>query len=250
MPSVQQFLNNAFEDAGVIQPGQTASGPMIEVARQRHQDMVLAWCDNRLRLFYVPEATYQLQANVGTYEIGPGAAQFDTDTGPFVKPVFVQAARVLVGTAKRWPLGILTRPEWDLDNSKTLAAPDGPDDLFYDFNEPIATINVSPKPGGAQTLWISQWNPLRTFTPDEFTLDVQSFYPSAYIKPMRQGLAIELRQTYGRQPDQVLLGLFQESIGRLEQINNDKLSGVFSFARTLDGPTKGDGTSVATAGQQ
>lgn len=250
MPSVLEFLNNALSAAGVVQPAQTASGSVSDVARRKHSDMVRSWNISRLRLFYVPEQAYPLTANLGVYEIGPGAAQFDTTPGVYTRPIFVQSARVIVGTGRRWPLNVLTRPQWDLNNNKNLVDPDGPLDLFYDFNTPKATFNLGPKPGGAQSLLVSQWNPLRFFTPDELALNIEDFYPEEYIEPMEKGLAIILAQTYKRPIDQALVSLFQDSVSRLEAINNDKLSGAFGFSRTLDGPTKGDGSPVAQAASQ
>jgi hypothetical protein len=243
MPSVRQFLTDAISDSKLVQPTQTPSGPQLDVARRKHADMVQAWSAVRLRLFFVPEVTYPLVGGKGIYEIGPGGADFDTGGAPplYVKPVFIQSGAVIIGVARRWPLNILTRPQWEVIQTRGLIDPDGPLDLFYDFAEPKATFNVAPKPFGPMFMVLSQWNPLKAFNETEVDLNVEDFYPQYYVQAMRYGLAIELGAAYGLPVAQETLGMFQSNIGTLEKLNNDKLSGSFGFSRTLEGPTKGEG---------
>lgn len=250
MPSVLQFFSDALVDVGACDPGQTPSSNRIQHARRKYADMIRNWSTKRLRLFYIPESEYALQNGVGSYQIGPGAAQFDTTPGVYVKPVFIQAASVVIGVNRRWPLNILTRPQWDLNQNKTIVDPDGPLDLFYDFGNPIATINVGPIPNTAQRLLVSQWNPLRIFAEGEEALNVEDFYPQEYLKPMQTGLSIELAPSYGFSVGQEMAALYSEGVMNIERMNNDKLSGSFGASRTLDGPTKGDGSPVGQAGQQ
>jgi len=247
-----EFISDALAKASLGKPGQTPHANTAQHARRVHQEMVRSWSSNRLRLFNIPEALYLMKPNQGSYTIGPDAgADFDTSAGANTKPVFIQAARVIVGTARRWPLNILTRPQWDIVQTRTVKDPDGPLDLFYDYAVKLATINVAPMPTTAQPLYISQWNALRSFAEDELDLDVEDFYPGEYIKPTMLGLAVELCQAYTRPVSQELLGLFQDAIGPIEKTNNDKLSGSFGFSRSLDGPLKGDGSPVsAQQGQQ
>lgn len=258
MPTtVLQLFSDALADVGGCDPGQTPSPSRIQFARRKHTGMMRSWSTKRLRLFYIPESAYTLQGGKGTYLIGPLAADFDTSTivppaaaPAYVKPVFIQAGSVIVGTGRRWPLNILTRPQWDLNNTKTLTDPDGPLDLFYDFGSPMGTINIAPKPTGAQQMLLSQWNPLPTFNEGDEQLNIEDFYPQEYIKPMQLGLAIELAPAYRFQVTQDMAALFGDSIGQVERMNNDKLSGAYGTSRTLDGPVKGDGSPVAAPPQQ
>lgn len=240
-----EYIADALAKAGLGKPGQTPAANTAQHARRVHQEMVRSWSSNRLRLFNIPESLYALQGNKGSYTIGPDAtADFDTTAGLYSRPVFIQAARVIVGTARRLPLNILTRPEWDILQNRGQVDPDGPLDLFYDFNVKLGTINVAPMPAGAGPLYISQWNPLKSFNEDELGEDVEDFYPGEYIKPTMLGLAIELCQAYNRPVSQELVGLFQDAIAPIEKMNNEKLSGSYGFSRTLDGPVKGDGAPV------
>ena len=254
--SVLSFCSAALTSAKVLKPGSTPTGTQLQVAMQLHFEMVTSWSSRRLRLPYIPEAQYPMTAGKGTYLIGPGAADFNTTPvgGPppvaaYTKPQFIEAASVIVGTARRIPLNILTRPQWDINQTKSLMDPDGPIDLFYDYNSPIATINVACKPGGNQVLFIAQWNALMGFVPGQEQFDVLQYYPPEYIKPMRYGLAIEACAAFGTQVTSDITTPFAESIQQLEQKNNDKLSGAFGTTRTLDGPAKGDGSPVAQQGQ-
>lgn len=242
--TVLDMYADALAEIRGTQPGQVPSGPMQQFIQRKQAQMLRSWSANRLRLFFIPEAPYSLSASVGSYQIGPGAAQFDTNTGNFVKPVFVQAAYVIVGTARRIPLNILTRPEWNVCQTRSIPDPDGPLDLFYDFNSPIATINVAPIPGNSQQMYMSQWNPLKVFEIGEEALSPEDFYPAEYIRAITLGLAIELSSSYGFSVTPELAQKFQNAIGIVEQMNNSKLSGAFGFTRTLEGPTKGDGVPI------
>jgi len=242
----------ALSDLGVIQPGMTPSGMTLKVVRQQFGDMIRSWSSNRLRLFFVPEVQYAITANLGVFQIGPGAAQFDTSGGLYTRPVFVQSAQTIIGTGRRYPLNILTRPEWDALTSRGNTDPDGPTEFFYDFNHPIATFNFAPiLPLGSpnQTVFISQWNPLRIFADGEEALNVEDYYPDEYIVAMRRGLVIQLASGYRMQITQDMLGVFQAAISVVESKNLEKLTGSFGPSRTLQTPTKGD-QSVLSAVQQ
>ncbi len=249
MPTVLQFLSDALSDVGAVSPGMTPSANIAELARRKFNDMVRNWSTNRLRLNFIPEAQYALAPGVGVYPIGPGAVPpgFDTTPGAIIKPVFVQAARTIIGAARRYPLNILTRPEWDVLPTKGLTDPDGPTDLFFDYNVPTATINVAPLPFGIQVLLVSQWVPLHKFDAGDMAVNVEEFYLEEYIQPMRMGLAIQLAPGYRFPVTQDMLGLYQSGIAEIERANNDRLSGAFGFSRTLEGPTKGEGRPIAGA---
>lgn len=239
--TVLELYSDALTDIQVLQPAQTPSGAQMGVVHRKFQDMVRAWSQVRLRLFFIPEAAYPLTAGTGSYAIGPAAANFDTNAGVYTRPVFVQTAHCLIGTARRWPMSILTRPQWEVLPSKTTQDPDGPTDLFYDFNHPISNINVAPVPSQNTTLYLSQWNPLTVFGPGDEQKDVLLYYPEAYLIGLRAGLAIECASAFNRPVTQQLVGVFQGGIQIIEQLNSDKLNGALGLSRTVNPPTKGDG---------
>lgn len=246
----RQFCTDALGDAHAINPTETPSGSKLDVTRRKFGNMAQNWSANRLRLFYVPEVAYTLIGGLGVYEIGPGAAQYDTDSGNFTKPVMVQSGVVIVGNARRWPLNLCTRPQWQNNQQRAQTDPDGPLDFFYDANEPIATFNVAPKPFGPTTMYLDQWNPLRGFDVSEIDDFIDDFYPPRYILAMRKALAVELAATYQLAADQVLISEMQTAIQAIENVNNETLSGSFGTSRTLAGPIKGDGSSVQAQPQQ
>jgi hypothetical protein len=196
-------------------------------------------------LFFIPAANYTLIPGLGAYQIGPAAAQYNTsNVAPnplYTRPLFIQTAQVIVGVARKWPLNILTRPQWDVLQTQTLQDPDGPTDLFYDFNHPVATIYLAPIPTTAQQLILSQWNPLKVFYPGDEQLLVENYYPESYFLALRKGLAIQLCDAYRMPVSQQLLGVFQGAIQAIENDNRDKVTGAFGPSRTLESPTKGDG---------
>jgi hypothetical protein len=249
MPSVLQFYNDAFSDAGLQQPNQTTTGSNIDRVHRCFDDMVRAWSKVRERLFFIPSAIYPLTAGLGAYQIGPGAAQYNTsNVAPaplYTRPLLIQTAQVIVGNSRKFSLNILTRPQWDVLQTQTLTDPDGPTDLFYDFGHPISTIYLAPLPGGIgwnpnQTLILSQWNPLKVFYPGDEQLNLQDYYPESYFLALRKGLSIQLRDAYHMPVDQQLLGIFQGALSAIENDNRSKVVGAFGPTRTLQSPTKGD----------
>jgi len=249
MPSVLDLISDSLSDVGALTPGQTPSGQRVAHAMRTQTDMLQSWSASRLRLNFVPEVSYPLTAGVGSYQIGPGAgAAPNFETGganpTYTRPVYVQAVWYIVGTARRWPLNILTRPQFGSLTTRTLQDPDGPTDYFYDYNVPIATINVAPIPQFNGFLKQAQWNPLTTFAPGDEQQLIENYFPTEYILPMRLGLTIALAPAYRFSVTPEVTAQYQDAIQKLEQINNDKLSGAFGSSRTLAGPTKGDGTPV------
>ncbi len=244
MPTVLQHLSDALADAGMIGPGQTPSSPMAQFALRKHAEMMNEWSGKRNRLFFIGTYTYNLAAGQGVYTIGPGAADFDTNTGNYVRPVFLQAASVKIGVARRWPLNILTGPQWEVNQDREKSDPDGPEDIYYDGNIPVATFNIAGRPTGPQPMYVRQWNPLRTFDVTELALNIEDFYPAEYIKPMRLGLSMELASSYQKPIKPETPVLFNEAITAIETKNAQLQSGSFGLSRTLEAPLKGDGQPV------
>src|ERR1035438_2050441 len=197
MPTVLTFYAQSLAEVGRLDPQQTPSGSTLAFCHNTFQDMGRGWSSIRFRLFFIPEATYLLQPNQSSYQIGPGATDFNTASpSSYIRPVFVQTAQIVVGNARRLPMNILTRPQWTVDPLRNLADPDGPIDFFYDENRPIATFNVAAKPTGTQLMVLSQWNPLKLFFPGDEALNVEDFYPEHYIPALKFGLAIQLADAY------------------------------------------------------
>lgn len=265
--TVLDFFTAGAVKAGIIQPTQTPSGAQLHYIGERSREMIRTWSSIRNRLFFIPEAAYPLAAGVGVYKIGPGAGaapNFET-SGPnplYTRPLLIQSGVIIVGTARRYPLGILSRPAWDAVQTRTLQDPDGPTDLFYDFQHPIATLNFAPIPlnnseagGGTGTVFLSQWNPLPIFQDTDVKLNVEDYYPDDYITALTSGLAIQLCSSYGRPVPQDVLGIFQSAIAVIENKNQQKVASAMGPSRTLQIPTKGDmvtpapQTQVPPAGQ-
>lgn len=240
MTTVLTLYSSSLAEMGRLDPQMGPGGSTLAYVQGAFADMVRAWSAIRYRLFYIPEATYLLQPGKGTYAIGPGATDFDTSGGAYVRPVFVQTAQVVVGTARRIALNILSRPQWQVDPLRNLPDPDGPVDFFYDENRPLATFNVAAKPQGTQFMILSQWNPLKIFQPGEEAFNVEDFYPEHYIPALRLGLAVQLCDSYKTPVNQSLLGRFGAVIAALESKNEDEMTGALGYTRTLQGPTKGE----------
>jgi hypothetical protein len=242
---VLQLFQDALAEVGRLNPQMTPSGSTTAYVQRVCANMIEAWSEIRERLFFIPEVSYPLVANQSVYYIGPGAADFNTNnTAPnplYTRPVIVQTAQVKVGNARRWPLNLLTRPDWQIEQNRFISDPDGPLKLFYDDNRPISTFNVAPIPGNNTTMYASQWNPLYVFQLTDLNKDVATLgYPEAYELPLKTGLAIEMCRAYRMPVSQDLLGRFQSSIAVIENKNKLNMMSNFGFSQTLQGPTKGE----------
>lgn len=242
MPTVLQWYSDALVEAGRLNPTATPSGPTTAYVQRRQADMIRVWSQKRERQFYVPEAQYPLKGGQGSYQIGPGAADFNTTAAdsPYVRPVQIQTAHVIVGNARRWDLDILTRPQWQANQARSIQDPDGPLAIFYDDNRPVGTFNFAPIPANPQVLYTSQWNPLHVFEVGDEALEVETYYPEAYLLALTTGLAIEILRAYRMQPSPDLLGRFNGAIEIIENTNKQNMIGQFSESRTLNPPLHGE----------
>ncbi len=233
----QQFINDMLADAGVINPGQTAGTVNFGNGVRAFNRVVSNWSSKRERLFYVPESPYTLSNGVYSYQVGPGASHFPT-SGGFTRPVFVQSGVIIVGNARRWPMNILTAPQWNACQNRGLSDADGPTDFYYGGASPIGIFNVAPAPTGSKSMLLDQWNPLKTFAVTDTVLLMEDYYPAEYIRGLQAAGALEISPGYRLQPN--VAAAFQEALTIIETKNLELLAGSFGPTRTLDVPSNGE----------
>lgn len=242
--SFRDFLNAAAAEILALTPGMSLSGTQLDIWRTSFNSLVRNASSDRLFLFYVPDVTYTLAVSKEAYEIGPGAADFDTDPGVFTRPVFVESARARVGNARRWPLNMRTEQQWASNPLRGMADPDGPVDFQYSASIKEGVFRFAPVPTAGQVVYISQWNPLKTFEIADLTAIMEDFYPDEYIMALRGALAIDRAPSYKKQVDAVLASNTKNAIDTIKATNNTRLGGSAGQSSTLQAPAVGIGQMV------
>lgn len=241
--TVTEFLNSAAAEIQAVTPGQSLSGTKLSLWLDGFNTLVGNMSADRLFLFYVPDVEYTTPSSKESYEIGPGAIDFPT-SGGYTRPVFVQSARALVGTGTRIPLNQNSENEWAANPKRNMTSPDGPSDFHYSAGVAIGFLRFAPKPNSAQKIYLSQWNPLKTFAIGDLALSIETYYPAEYIIALRKNLAVNLANSYQRQAGQELIGTAQTSLQTIRNLNNERLLGAMGQSGTLQTPAMGIGQGV------
>lgn len=239
-----EFLNRAATEIGALTPGGSLSGNQLDLWRSSFNTIVKNMSADRLFLFYVPDSTYILATSKEDFEIGPGAADFDTDPGVYVRPVFVESARARVGNGRRWPLNVRTEQEWASNPLRGVTDPDGPLDMTYSASIKKGVFRFAAKPVAGQTVYISQWNPLKTFDITEMAAVMEDYYPDEYILALKLLLSIDRGPSYNRQPSQDLMANAGRAVQTIKELNNTRLGGSAGQSSTLQAPAIGIGNKM------
>lgn len=243
----QKFLNNAAARILQVSPGGGISGNQLAFWVDGFSEVVRSMSGDRSLLFFVPDVQYTLVNAKESFEIGPGAADFDTTGGAYTRPVFVESVRVKVGNARRFPLNMCTEQEFAVSPWRNATHPDGPTDFYYASGIPKATFNFAAQALAGQICWVSQWNPLREFDLTETNLLMEDYYPNEYIRMLQLGLGVHQCSAYGKTAPQELVADLQAASQIVRDLNNTRLMGSAGQTRTLNTPKVGVGVSV---GQQ
>lgn len=243
--TVTEFLNSAAAEIQAVVPGQSLSGNKLALWLDGFNTLVGNMSADRLFLFYVPDVEYTMASVKESYEIGPGATDFNTSGGGgYVRPVFVQSARALVGNGTRIPLNPNSENEWAANPKRNMTSLDGPSDFHYSAGVALGYFRFAPKPASGQKIYISQWNPLKTFSTSDLALSMETYYPLEYIIALRKNLAVNLANSYQRQAGQELIGTAQTALQTIRNLNNERIMGAMGQSGTLQTPALGIGQNV------
>jgi hypothetical protein len=178
---VSSILYTAMRLAGILgAAGRGNSATELADGLLALQALIDSWATERLTIYAIAPATYNLTADQASYTIGTGG-DFNT-----TRPIRIEAAGYIESDSET-PLDVLTPATWAAIRDKT--APGAPSAIYTDMAVPLATINLYPVPAvsGAQ-LALYTWTPLSqpASTGDSLTL------PTGYLRALHYGLAIEL----------------------------------------------------------
>lgn len=245
--TVQQFLNDAATEIMAINPGGSVSGTQLTFWLRAFNLLAANGSTDRALLFYVPDVPYIPNAFQEAWGIGPGAF-FDTSAGAYTRPVFVESARALVGNSRRWPLNVRTEQEWASNPARGRTDNDGPLDVHYSASITTGVLRFAPLTVPGNTIWVSQWNPLRTFDVTELNAIMEDYYPPEYLTMLRGALALDRTPSYKReQVSQILVANALEAYNRIKALNNERLGGSAGQSATLQAPAIGIGRMLQQA---
>lgn len=214
----QDLLNAAARLAGLLASGDTLQGNMPQECLLIAQDLIDEWQADGLKVFQENILTLPLTPDGVTqvYQLGPGG------TGAFqvIRPAKIQRAGMLLTGSNpvqppEIPISVLDYEGWANIRVKNIPG-NYPLNVYPDYAYPNMNLYVYQIPTLACSLVLYAWNPLLTF-PDLNTTNVT--FPPAYARALKYNLAIALMAEYKLPPDQIVMGIAQNSLAALKEVN-------------------------------
>jgi hypothetical protein len=210
----QDLLNAAARLAGLLASGDVLQGNMPQECLVIAQDMIDEWQADGLKVFQENILTLPLVIGQQVYTLGP------TGTFAYIRPAKIQRAGMLLTGSNptqppEIPISLLDYEGWANIRVKNIQG-NYPLNVYPDYAYPNMNLYVYQIPSLACSLVLYCWNPLSTF-PDLNTTNVT--FPPAYARALKYNLAIALMAEYKLTPDQLVLGIAQNSLAALKELN-------------------------------
>lgn len=203
---IQDILNGAFKELGVLATGETLSADMSQDARSKLNLMLGSWSLRNVSVFVTTEESFLLVAGTSQYTIGSGGV-FNT-----ARPLAVRAASLKdAGNNFLYPLELIGEDQYlsygDRESVIGLTS-----HLWYRPSLPLGVIRLYRTPDKAYRLDLSTQKPFAALTAlnQEFALA-----DDVYLEAMMYNLAVRLAPGYGVVPSQIVMSLAQELFDRL-----------------------------------
>lgn len=213
MTANDDLITGALRLLRVIRPGQGASPSQLAVGLASLNELLDGWSTERLTIYQIPDLTFPLVSGQQVYEIGPGAADFDTP-----RPVRIERAVVItqVGSDQplRLPMSVLNLDRWaDIpvrNISSTL-----PRQAYYLRTWPLGAISIWPVPNAPAEIELYPWQALTQIEDPtaQFTL------PEGYQRALRYNLAVALAPEFGADPSALVIGGAMEAKANIKRNN-------------------------------
>lgn len=180
------LINRALRASHILAAGEQPNGNDTQDALTIANGMLDQWNAQSLMIFNVARNLYNLNGGQQTYQLGPGAADFNT-----TRPSRIQQFSVIQTNNPLQPLELplvdLTTASWAQVPVKAIQA--SLPSLIYDDNQyPYRNLNLWPIPNvsGLQ-LAIYAWTPLA-----QLSLATQLSFPPGYYECLVYNLAVRL----------------------------------------------------------
>jgi hypothetical protein len=147
--------------------------------------LIDSWSTNRLNIFTISDAIYPFATSQQSYQIGPGAVDFDAP-----RPIRIERANIIItanaAQPARTPLIIVDSAGWARVQVPATAT-SVPIYLYCDYASPIANLWFWPYPTGNR-LELFTWTAL--VGASDLTVPVAT--PPGYLRALIYNLAVEM----------------------------------------------------------
>lgn len=184
---VQDLITEAAIALRAIRPGQALNPDEYNEGLATLNHLLDAWAAMRLMVYAIVRATYNLAGSQQTYQIGPGAADFNT-----TRPIRIEAATLLASGGRQYPLELLNHRQW-MEILQSTATGAYPRKLYNDSAFPISKLYLWPVPSGTPQLILDTWQQLISLPALTTTVTL----PPAFLEAVRYNLALRLAPGLG-----------------------------------------------------
>jgi len=208
------LLSSAARLAGILASGAQLDGNMPLEMLTIAQDMVDDWQADGLKIFTVGINTFPLTIGQQVYTLGTGG-NFN-----ITRPAKISRAGMLLTGSNpaqppEIPISVLDDDGWANIRVKNVTG-NYPLNVYPDYAFPLMNLYFYQIPGLACSVVLYSWMPLSTF-PDLNTTDVT--FPPAYARALKYNLAVAFMAEYKLPPDPLVLGIAQEALSMLKEVN-------------------------------
>lgn len=205
MTTVSDLLTDALIEAGVITMAQTPSASQLNRALTRLNNMLDSWSNDGINVFARTWVNYTLTPMQASYQIGTGAADFNTP-----RPSSIASAYIRIGNVDI-PVAVINDQIYAEQIAvKNIGGP--PKYLNYDNGFPIGLIRLWPLAGSSYQLFMQLEAPL-----GDYALTDTVSLPPGWNRAVIFNLAVELCGSYGQQMPEAGAAIAQKSFSLIRK---------------------------------
>ncbi len=192
--SAQGLINVAFTNLGVMDQGGTPSVSDSNAALILLNQQMGQWRIQDRFIWSVGKASFSLVLAQKSYQIGPGAPDFDT-----LRPTYIESAMIEIQGPNplnpiTWPMKMISQQEYAAIADKSAIA-NIPSKLYNDRAAPVSNLYVWPTARASATtsLVLYTWAQLSNFADLTTTYDL----PDGYQEAITNALAVRCAPMFG-----------------------------------------------------
>jgi hypothetical protein len=209
--TVQQLINAALMDIGVLAQGESPSTDESNDALTRANQLLASWSLEGLTAYGVKHESFSLTATTVNYTMGSGGSFSSSGW-----PVKIVAAAAVNGNFRR-PMKVLSFEELRAESADDTGRTDDlPSLLGADRAYPLKNVKIFPPPRSSSTsVEIDSWQPFTAFAALGDTVALAPGYEMA----LQFELAVALAPSYGRAVTAELAANLTRAKGVIQELN-------------------------------
>lgn len=197
---------------GVLASGETPAASEANDGLSSLNDLIDSWSTQNGLIPNKVREVFPLVVNQQAYQMGPGAADFNTS-----RAIKIENGLVQLNTTSpviELPMHNLTKDQFAGIILKGITST-FPLNFYAEGTFPNDTINVWPIPSAACSIVLYSWKPLAELA----ALTTALSLPPGYQRALRYALAIELAPEYGKQVPEAVLAIAEQALADVKRIN-------------------------------